>query len=328
MENISELLERCKENMTVFDAVAKAHDVINSAKYKNIMCSISGGSDSDIMLDLLYRIDYQKKITYVWFDTGLEYKATKDHLKYLEDKYKIIIHRERAVQPIPTTCRTIGQPFISKQVSEMIERLQAHGFKFEDKPYDELVKEYEGCSVAIKWWCNEWGNIQGKKSRFDISRNKYLKEFMVKNPPTFKIANKCCKFAKKDVAKKYIKDHEIDLNITGVRRLEGGARSTAYKTCFSAGKGVDNFRPLFWFSNSDKEYYESVFGVVHSKCYTEYGLARTGCAGCPYNRKFEEELKVIHDNEPNLYVGVNNIFAYSYEYTRRYRDFCKKINKK
>lgn len=72
MENISELLERCKENMAVFDAVAKAHGVINSSKYKNIMCSISGGSDSDIMLDLLYRIDYQKKITYVWFDTGLE----------------------------------------------------------------------------------------------------------------------------------------------------------------------------------------------------------------------------------------------------------------
>lgn len=165
----------------------------------------------------------------------------------------------------------------------MIERLQEHGFKFEDKPYDELVKEYEGCSVAIK----------------------------------------CCKFAKKDVAKKYIKDNKIDLNITGVRRSEGGARSTAYKTWFSAGKGVDNFRPLFWFRNSDKEYYESVFDVVHSKCYTEYGLARTGCAGCPFNRKFEEELSVIHDNEPNLYVGVNNIFADSYEYTRRYRGFCK-----
>lgn len=164
MENINELLELCKENLNVFDALAKANVVINSPKYKNIMCSISGGSDSDIMLDLLYRIDYQKKITYVWFDTGLEYKATKEHLKYLEDKYNIKIHRERAVQPIPITCQTIGQPFISKQVSEMIERLQKHWFKFEDKPYDELVKEYEGCSVAIKWWCNEWGNIQGKKA--------------------------------------------------------------------------------------------------------------------------------------------------------------------
>lgn len=46
MENINKLLERCKENLNVFDALAKAHDVINSPKYKNIMCSISGGSDS------------------------------------------------------------------------------------------------------------------------------------------------------------------------------------------------------------------------------------------------------------------------------------------
>ena len=64
---------------------------LNNPQYKRIMCSISGGSDSDILLDLLTRLDQDKKVQYVWFDTGLEYQATKDHLKYLEQKYGIEI---------------------------------------------------------------------------------------------------------------------------------------------------------------------------------------------------------------------------------------------
>lgn len=65
-----------------------------------------------------------------------------------------------------------------------------------------------------------------------------------------------------------------------------------------------------------------------SKCYTEYGLKRTGCAGCPFGRDFEYELEVIQKYEPKLYKAVNNIFGDSYEYTRKYREFVKKMNKK
>ena len=50
------------------------------------ICSISGGSDSDIVLDLIHKIDDDKKVTYLWIDTGLEYTATKDHLNDLEQK--------------------------------------------------------------------------------------------------------------------------------------------------------------------------------------------------------------------------------------------------
>lgn len=80
---------------TIIDAIVKAYSVVNKPFYNNVICSISGGSDSDIMLDIIYRVDEQKKVTYVWFDTGLEYKATKEHLKYLEDRYGIEIRRER-----------------------------------------------------------------------------------------------------------------------------------------------------------------------------------------------------------------------------------------
>ena len=79
----------------IIKSFVKGYSIINNSMYKHPSCSISGGSDSDIMLDLIYRIDEQKKVTYVWFDTGLEYKATKEHLKYLEERYGIEIRRER-----------------------------------------------------------------------------------------------------------------------------------------------------------------------------------------------------------------------------------------
>ena len=57
-------------------------------------------------------------------------------------------------------------------------------------------------------------------------------------------------------------------------------------------------------------------------------MKRTGCAGCPFGRDFEYELEVIQKYEPRLYKAVNNIFGESYEYTRRYREFCKQMKGK
>lgn len=325
-KDIGELLDRCPKNQTIGDNLIRAWSKINSSKYENIVCSVSGGSDSDVMLDIVWQCDKDNKVTYVWFDTGLEYQATKDHLKFLEEKYGIKIMSYRAIKPIPTTCRQYGQPFLSKQASEYISRLQKHNFQFEDKPFEELYKEYPRCKAALLWWCN----MKESKS-YNISWNKWLKEFLIENPPTFSISNVCCKYAKKDVAHKLIDDFGFDLNVVGVRKAEGGVRAGAYKSCFDEnGKGkkgtYDNYRPLFWYKDSDKQEYDENYNVEHSNCYTEYGLKRTGCAGCPFGKDFEFELDVIEKHEPKLFKAVNNIFRDSYEYTRKYKEFCKMKN--
>lgn len=321
------LLENCPKNQIIGDNLVRAWSKINSSKYKKIVCSISGGSDSDVMLDICTKCDKDNKIEYVWFDTGLEYQATKDHLKYLEEKYGIEIKSYKAIKPIPLTCKQYGQPFLSKQVSEFMSRLQKHNFKWEDKSFEELIEEYPKCKSALKWWCGG----KGINSKFNITQNKWLKEFIIENPPTFRISNICCKYAKKDVSHKLLSDFGYDLNIVGIRKAEGGARSAAYKSCFdengkSKSNTYDNYRPLFWYKNSDKEDYDQYYVIVHSRCYTEYGLKRTGCAGCPFGRDFENELEIIEKYEPKLFVAVNNIFGESYEYTRRYREFCKMKN--
>lgn len=320
--NIIELLDSCPINQIVGDNLIRAYSKINSTKYKREICSISGGADSDVMLDICWKCDKDNKIEYIWFDTGLEYQATKEHLKYLEERYGINITPYRAIKPIPTTCKIYGQPFLSKYVSDMIQRLQKHAFKWEDDSFEVLAKKYSKCKGALKWWCN----INGKDSHFNIQRNKWLKEFMIENPPKFKISNKCCQYAKKDVVHKVIKENDFDLEITGIRKSEGGIRSTTYKSCFDNNddRTYDRYRPLFWYTDSDRRDYENKNNIIHSKCYTEYGLSRTGCAGCPFGRDFEEELKIIEKYEPKLFKAVNNIFGDSYEYTRKYKEFCNK----
>ena len=301
---------------------------IRLKKYKKILCSVSGGSDSDILVDLCQRVDEERKIDYVFFDTGLEYQATKDHLDMLEKKYKIKIKRVKAQKPVPISCRDYGQPFLSKQVSEWIERLQRHNFRWEDEPFLKLYKRYPKCKAALRWWCNDFKkNKNGRESSFNINYNKYLKEFMIKNPPKFKISNKCCYYSKKEVARIYREKNGYDLNIYGVRKAEGGARGRAYKTCFSSKADCDEYRPLFWYLNETKKRYEEHYDIVHSICYSKYGLRRTGCAGCPFGKNFEEEIKKMSLFEIKLYKAVNNIFCDTYNYTREYRKFQLEMKK-
>ena len=320
-----------KDDINIVDSFVKADSVINNTNYKFILCSVSGGSDSDIMLDLIYRIDRNKKVKYVWFDTGLEYQATKEHLIYLKKRYNIDIIRERAIKPIPITCQEYGQPFLNKYVSEQISRLQRHNFKWEDKSYDELVKMYPKCKSAVKWFCNQYTkeNNFEKISRFDIGYNKYLREFLIANPPNFRISSKCCYFAKKNVSKNLEKKYNADLQIIGVRQAEGGIRSTAYKNCYSINdKKVDTYRPIFWYKDDTKKRYESKFNIINSDCYKKYGFKRTGCCCCPYGREIEKELEVTRIFEPKLYKAVCNVFKDSYTYTRMYKEFVWNMKRK
>jgi 3'-phosphoadenosine 5'-phosphosulfate sulfotransferase (PAPS reductase)/FAD synthetase len=282
-----------------------------------ILVSISGGSDSDIVMDLVERHKGDANVKYVWFDTGLEYEATKQHLRYLENRYGVEIETFKAVTPIPISCNKKGVPFLSKEVSDMIYRLQRHNFKWDDKPFEVLYQEYPKCKSALRWWCNARNGGNG------ISKIKYLKEFIIGNPPDFKISSYCCTGAKKQPAKRAIKKYDAVLDVTGERKSEGGLRAFLYNSCFSPATDDDiaYYRPIFFFSDNDKIDYEKEHEIVHSDCYGVYGLKRTGCAGCTYSSRFEEELKVIQQHEPKLYAAVNSIFGKSYEYTRKFRAY-------
>lgn len=311
------ILNAAPENDLIRNTMKKADLLLNS--YKNPVCSISGGSDSDVMLDLLERVRGNRKVTYVFFDTGIEYRATLRHLDDLEAKYGIEIVRRKAKKPVPVGCKEYGVPFLSKEISNKISRLQAKDFKWENEPLAELLEKYDKCQNGIEWWANGYG----EKSKFSIKRNTGLKEFMLDNPPSFAISNKCCKGAKKDTAYDFLKEQNAMLNIVGERRVEGGVRAIAHTSCFEPlhSSGIPMYMPLYFWSDEDKQQYKEHYGLRYSDCYEVYGMKRTGCCGCPFNSRFEEDLEVVKKCEPQLYKAAIAIFGKSYEYTRAYRKF-------
>ena len=317
MQELNSLLESMpSESAEAYNTACKCWYVLRD--HSSVLCSISGGYDSDIMLDLIIRCGGASKTKFVFFNTGLEYEATLRHLDYLEDKYGVHIHRTSPKLAIPTCCKRYGAPFWSKYVSDMIYRLQLHGFDWSNGSFEELLGQYPNCRSALKWWCNEWGD----NSRFNIEYTPYLKEFMMEYPPEFKISAKCCEKAKKEPAHAVESEAGIDLVCTGVRKKEKGARSTAYKSCFdSIETGTDKYRPLFWWSNVDKDQYREHFGLQRSDCYEIWGMTRTGCAGCPFGKEFQSELELAMRYEPLRYKAMLSIFGESYTYTKKYMEF-------
>lgn len=320
-QNISDVLARFPPNPAIQEMVFKTLDHIeNEAAHDGkIMVSISGGSDSDIMMDLFERIGYPDGlVVYVWFDTGLEYDATKQHLKDLEAKYGVKIRRYRPKKTVAQAVKRFGYPFISKEISQKIMYGQNAGFMWDCDDYVAVIAKYGKIKAFAKWWCP---GIREK--RFSILQHAGLKEFIETAPPPMRISDLCCKNSKKAPAKRAAKELGITLDVTGVRRSEGGIRTFAYTSCFSEATDtkIAQFRPLFYLTDRGKEEYKKFCGVVYSDCYEVWGFKRTGCCCCPFGSGFEHELEVVKQYEPKLYAAACKIFGPSYEYTRKYRKF-------
>lgn len=319
--HIRDKLTEETDNQTIIDSIWKTCVVLEQYEPSKIRVSVSGGSDSDLVVDLVSKFDIYKEIKWAFFDTGLEYQATKRHIDFLEEKYQIKIERLKPDMPIPTAVKKYGQPFLTKFTSKMISALIKKEFQFEDLPFEELKSKYEGkrMNSYIKWWTDEYGG------RLSVEKHLGLKKFLMENPPDFKISDLCCDEAKKKVAKKANKIHGTELEVLGIRVAEGGVRSIAYKNCYLQRDGVSKFMPIYHYQERDKEEYCRTFGITHSDCYEVYGLERTGCAGCPFGSQNEEELEKIKPYEPQIYKAAKCIFKDSYEYTKRYKAYKEKL---
>jgi len=324
-----------------FDAPAKFQAIQSIIarrlrEHPNAICSYSGGADSDIMIDLLertIRAFHLPPIKYVFFDTGLEMKATKEHVRAVAEKHGVEIEECRPKVNIVTAVRTHGVPFVSKIMSAGLEGWQKKGIPLsiadeygqaEDKAEKrrELRERYPKCESTINFLCccNSAGeprpNIQ-----LVIDSSKYMRDFISEHPPDFCISAKCCDYCKKQPAHQIQKGYEMI--ITGERRDEGGMRSVPRKDntalCFGeTSSGQYRLRPLYYVSDADKAWYKDHYGIRYSDAYEVYGLTRTGCCGCPISYKAVEDLEKIRPYEPNVVKAAWNIFGKSYEYRAKY----------
>lgn len=324
-----------KSSVAAADAVLKADSVVNDMGYQNIAVSVSGGSDSDIVVDIISRVDRDKKCRYRYFDTGMEYEATFRHLDYLEERYNIEIERVRAVEKVPLACHRHGLPVFSKHVAQTIGKLQDIGFDWSDEPESVLLERYKEARVVrfIKWWTNGYQTPRGGISKYTVANRRWLKEFIMENPPTFPISDECCLYAKKLTAQREHEESGMEVDIIGVRKAEGGVRANAATTCFSpsnAGHGSHGYavyRPVWWFTDADKRAYTEEMKIVNSDCYSLYGFTRTGCALCPFaGSGLAAEMDAIRQYEPRLYRIGWKVFGKAYEYQMAYERFKREMD--
>lgn len=330
-----------------FDAPAKfqAIESIIAKRLKehpNAICSYSGGADSDILIDLIERVRKMYKlppVKYAFFNTGLEMKATKDHVKAQAEKYGVEIQEFRPKVNIVTASRKYGIPFVSKIMSGGLNQWQKKGVPLtvadeyndaEDKAAKrkELKERYPNCESVLNFLCccNSAGeprpNIQ-----LVIKSSKYMLDFIKEQPPEFQISADCCTYCKKNLAHEIQKPYEMI--ITGERRDEGGMRSVPRQDntslCFTeTSTGQYRLRPLYYVSDSDKAWYKEYYGIRYSDAYEVYGLTRTGCCGCPISYKAVEDLEKIRPYEPVLVKAAWNVFGASYRYRQQYNEYKAK----
>ena len=327
-----------------FDAPAKFQAIQSIVakhlkQHPNAICSYSGGADSDILIDVVERareIFNLPPVKYVFFNTGLEMKATKDHVKATAEKYGVEIETVRPKTNIVMASRKYGIPFVSKIMSAGLSEWQKKGVPLsvaqeydqaEDKQAKraELKERYPKCESVLNFLCccNSKGeprpNIQ-----LVINSSKYMRDFIGEYPPDFKISAECCTHCKKNVAHQIQKGY--DMVITGERRDEGGMRSVPRKDntsmCFTeTASGQYRLRPLYYVSDADKAWYKEYYGLRYSDAYEVYGLTRTGCCGCPISYKAIADLELIRPYEPNLVKAAWNVFGKSYTYRQKYNAY-------
>lgn len=112
-------------------------------EHPNAICSYSGGADSDIMIDLIERTRVLfglPPVKYVFFNTGLEMQATKDHVKETAEKYGVEIKEERPKVNIVNATRRYGVPFVSKIMSSGLSEWQKKGIPL------SIAQEYDKAS--------------------------------------------------------------------------------------------------------------------------------------------------------------------------------------
>lgn len=311
-------------------------------EHPNAVCSYSGGSDSDIMLHLIEQVRAifdLPPVHYAFFNTGLEMKAIKQHVKDMEKLYGVTITEYRPKKNIVLATREYGLPFVSKIMSAGLEGVQKKNIPLtiadeyaeaEDKiaKRAELKERYPGCETTINFLC--CCNSKGEPRpdiQLVINSSDYMLDFIKENPIPFKVSNRCCEVCKKATAHNVQKNYEMV--ITGERRDEGGMRSVPRKDsttmCFSeTADGKFRLRPLYYVSNADKQWYKDHYNIRYSDAYEVYGLTRTGCCGCSISSKAIEDLEKIRPFEPNLVKAAWNVFGESYLYRQKYNEYKAK----
>jgi len=225
--------------------------------------SYSGGKDSHFLYWFIKNYLHRDDIKIVGINTYMEHQEIMKRI--LKNSDIVLIP---SMKPFEIK-EKYGSPCFSKSQDYFIEMIQ---------------KGSKAPSVLSRFYgqTKSWHNVSQKARNYVLSGNAH------------KISPKCCKYLKKEVAKKY--EQESGLKpILAVRNSESKMRKSQYKSCFTKDM---KFTPIHDLSDE-----------LLDKIYTKYNIEipnvykyikRTGCMGCPYGHykhDTEKELMLLNDKQ-------------------------------
>lgn len=305
----------------ITDAMHRIEELYNETDGKCYV-SFSGGKDSTVLLALIKMCEEiltipPNGIPAVFANTGVELGVTLEFVKWCRDSGwypNIVIIRPKV--SFDWVLKTYGKPMVSKLKSVKL-RQWHYGKRSESLIRTMLYGK------SVKGYASHTGYIANK----DI--HMLSDKFHIKASPS------CCDHLKKKPFKEYEKKQEIKGAIVGLRALEGGARSlkseqrnrSGQKICTYSNRGIIFKAPMVDWSDEELEEFIDRYQVPLSDAYTKYGFHRTGCMLCPFSRQLSNDLKYLHDHEPNrykasmhwlkdVYIAQNVILPFDPDYER------------
>ncbi len=260
-----------------------------------IYLSFSGGKDSTVLKHIIENTPGIHNVPSVFVNTGLEYPEVQNFVRKCNNV--TIIRPEKSFKQVIEEC---GYPVISKEIAKSIE----HARKCIESGMTKYLYGYQKlCGTYIS-------PNTGKLSTYNCPKWKFLLD------APFKISDQCCKFLKKNPAKKYSKETNRK-PITATMACESRLRTSQWlhHGCngFNMKSPISN--PMsFWVEQDVLQYiteykipYCEIYGEIQKDKNGKYfatGLDRTGCMFCMFGVHLEKSpnrFQLMRESHPKLY---------------------------
>lgn len=207
----------------------------------------------------------------------------------------------------------------SQNIKTMLEKV---GYPFKSKEHSNKVELYKNGSRSKSVMTYKDGFKDRRTSKFqcpEALKYQYEEDFKLH------ISSHCCDELKKKPFKKWAKENNRPITITGMMVEEGGQR--AHLDCIvTKNNEVVKFHPLSKVTSEWEKWFIDEYNIKICDLYYEpFNFERTGCKGCPYSQNLEEQLEVLENYLPNERKQCEAIWKPVYDEYRRIGYRLKKV---
>lgn len=274
------------------DRLQKIRQIVNKYGEENFYISFSGGKDSTVLSALVDMALPNNQIPRVYANTGIELNMIRDFVYEMQKTDNRIVIIKPSI-PIKSMLERDGYPFKSKKHAKKLGTYQRNGWTKTTQNY--LYPSNESKSFACP----------------KILRYQFSEDFKLK------VDYKCCVNLKEKPLHEWQKENHKQIAIIGIMKSEGGSRAKGKCLAFD-NKKLKAFQPLIPVTKEWEDWLILEYDINICGIYKEpYNFQRTGCKGCPFSMRLQQELDTLEKFFPNERKQCEIIWKPVYDEYRR-----------